>query len=333
MLFSEAFGFIKSLKPIKIMIKKRIIILFFVSCLLSLTNCDNYFKNDYTDNSPTSGKLKVYSSEGLELHISNQITTFSSQYNNANVENITACESEIVKALLNDSCKAIVMSRLLGEQEIKAFDQKQLHPMYSPLAKSGVALITSVNTKISQLTIEQIKQLLSAELNLKDSLGKLISPLAVVDSKCSSVSHYLLDSVIQLKKFGANCFAINNYNELLNKISEQPNQIGFIDFAILSDTDSDLYKLYKDKLKFIAVGRTDSIYFAPNQSSFKTGQYPFTRTIYLLRRSDDFSLAKGFESFMAGPKGQLTFLKQGLLPIRQAERIINVKMGPVGEVK
>jgi hypothetical protein len=28
---------------------------------------------------------------------------------------------------------------------------------------------------------------------------------------------------------------------------------------------------------------------------------------------------------MAGPKGQLTFLKQGLLPVRQAERMIEVK--------
>ena len=134
---------------------------FIVFCFL-ISSCDNYYKNDYVDNSPTSGKLKVYSSEGLELHINNQITTFSSLYNNANVENITACESEIVRALLIDSCKAIVMSRLLGEQEVKAFDQKQLHPMYSPLAKSGVALITSVNTKISQLTVEQIKQLLGA---------------------------------------------------------------------------------------------------------------------------------------------------------------------------
>ena len=84
-------------------------------------------------------------------------------------------------------------------------------------------------------------------------------------------------------------------------------------------------------IKFISIGRTDTIFFEPNQSSFKTGEYPLTRTIYLLRRSDDFSLAKGFEAFMAGPKGQLTFLKQGLLPIRQAERTIHVNMEPRGQ--
>lgn len=298
-------------------------------CLL--ISCDNYFRNDYVDNSPTSGKLKVYYSEGLQFHIKNQAYTFSSQYHNAEVELFSACESDIITAFLKDSCKAIVISRLLGEQEAKAFDQKKLHPAYSPLAKSGVALITSVNSGITKLTIAEIKKLLSSDLTTKDSAGNSVSPIAVLDNKCSSVSHYLLDSLIQQKQFGSKCFTANSSDELLKKITEQPNQIGFIDFAWLSDVDSDLFKQYKDKIKFISVGRTDSIYFAPNQSSFKTGEYPFTRTIYLLRRSDDFSLAKGFESFMAGPKGQLTFLKQGLLPIKQSERVIEVKTGPISQ--
>lgn len=315
--------------PIAIGIKIQRLVL--VLCVLSFSSCDNYYKNDYVDNSPTSGKLKVYYSEGLQAHLENQAFTFSSLYQHAEVELFSACESDIITAFLNDSCKAIVISRLLGEQEAKAFDQKKLHPMYSPLAKSGIALITSVNSGITKLTVDEIKKLLGSELTTKDSAGNSVSPIAVIDSKCSSVSHYLLDSVIQQKQFGPKCYAANSSDELIKKITEQPNQIGFVDFAWLSDVDSDLFKQIKDKIKFIAIGRTDSIYFAPNQSSFKTGEYPFTRTIYLLRRTDDFSLAKGFESFMAGPKGQLTFLKQGLLPVRQAERVIEVKMEPVAQ--
>ena len=303
----------------------------FLLLILLLAGCDNYFKNDYVDNSPTSGKLKVYYSEGLQLHIKNHAYTFSAQYNNAEVELFSACESDIIAAFLNDSCKAIVISRLLGEQEAKAFDQKKLHPAYSRLAKSGVALITSVNSGITKLTVDEIKKLLSSELITKDSLGNSVSPIAVLDNKCSSVSHYLLDSVLKDKAFGAKCFASGSSEELLKKISEQANQIGFIDFAWLSDRDDSLYKAYENKIKFIAVGNTDTVFYAPNQSSFKTGQYPFTRTIYLLRRSDDFSLAKGFEAFMAGPKGQLTFLKQGLLPIKQSERVIEVKMEPISQ--
>jgi phosphate transport system substrate-binding protein len=275
-------------------------------CLLN-TSCEGPFKNDYYDNSPTSGKLKVYFNEGLEPHITNQANTFTSIYYNAEVECKVACENDIVTALLNDSCKAIVMNRLLGETEKKAFEQKQLFPKYSALAKTGVALIINPKTAIKNLTVDEVKQLLSGELSVKDTSGKTISLSAILDSKCSSSTYYLRDSLLQGKAFGPNCFAMNSTKELLDKIAEGGNQIGFLDFAWLSDTDDSLYKAYEGKLKFLAVGKTDTIAFSPNQSSFKTGDYPFTRTIYLLRRSDDFSLATGFEAFMAGQKGRSYF--------------------------
>jgi phosphate transport system substrate-binding protein len=297
-------------------------------CLI-IPSCDGPFKNDYYDNSPTSGKLKVYFNEGLEPHITNQAYTFMALYHNAEVECKVACEGDIVTALLNDSCKAIVMNRLLGENEKKAFAQKQLSPKYSALAKTGVALIINSKSAIKKLTVEEVKQLLSSELNVKDSAGKMISLTAVLDSKCSSSSYYLRDSLLGGKAFGPKCFAVNHTKELLDKIAEGSDQIGFLDFAWLSDIDDSLYKAYEGKIKFLAVGRTDSIAFAPNQSSFKTGDYPFTRTIYLLRRSDNFSLATGFEAFMAGPKGQVIFLKQGLLPARQQERAVQVKFEPI----
>lgn len=299
--------------------------------LLLFSSCDNYYKNDYYDNSPTSGQLKVYHAEGLSLHINNQAYTFSAQYPNVKIECIEVNETEAVDALLKDSCKAIVINRLLGNAEQKTFAQKQLSPRYTALAKSGIALITNVNTPLNKLTVTEIKQLLQAELIVKDSLNNSIRLRSIIDNKNSAVSHYLLDSLLNQKQFGPNCFAVENSLKLIEEVSRNTNAIGFIDFAWLSDTDDQLFKKYKGQIKFIPVGITDTIYFEPNQSSFKTGEYPFTRTIYLLRRSDDFSLAKGFEAFMAGPKGQLTFLKQGLLPIRQSERIIHVNMKPIGQ--
>jgi hypothetical protein len=51
--------------------------------------------------------------------------------------------------------------------------------------------------------------------------------------------------------------------------------------------------------------------------------------VYVIKKTGEFSLAKGFETFVAGPKGQITFLKQGLLPTKQQERIVEVKMEPM----
>ena len=115
--------------------------------------------------------------------------------------------------------------------------------------------------------------------------------------------------------------------EAIQYVSEQSNVIGLIDFSWLSDADDLMVKEKKKYLKFLAINKMSSDTFEfPNQSSFKLGTYPLTRTIYVYRKTGDFTLAKGFESFVAGPKGQLTFLKQGLLPTRQGERNIEVKL-------
>jgi len=283
------------------------------------------------EETPTSGKLKVYYNEALALHIESQVYTFEVLYPNVEVEAIPATESEAISLLLMDSCKAIVINRLFGEKESRAFAQSDLHPAWSKLALTGVALIVNSNSTIDRITVDQVKELLGNKLIYADTAGAKIEPIAVFDNKNSAVTRYLVDSLLSGKGFGPQCSATGNNMELLKAISENKNAIGFIDFAWLSDKSDSLYKAWEKAIRFVAVGRSDTIYFSPNQSSFKTGEYPFTRTIYYLRRTGDFTLAKGFESFMAGPKGQTLFLKQGLLPHRQQERSIIINTEPVAE--
>jgi phosphate transport system substrate-binding protein len=301
-----------------------------VFALFLFSSCDNYFKNDYKDNSPTSGQLKVYYDEGLRLHALNQAFTFESQYEKAHLELIESNENEAIQALYNDSCEAIMISRLLNEKEKAAFASRQLSPKYSAVAKSGVALITNANTPINALTINEITQFLATNATIIDSLGGEAKLRALLDRSNSSVAHYLADTILKGRKFSENCSASKSSKEAINYVATRKNVIAFIDFAWLSDADDSLTKANAAKIKFVGIKRADSgATEFPSQSSFKLGTYPFTRTVYILRKTGEFSLAKGFESFVAGPKGQLTFLKQGLLPKRQAERIVEVKMEPI----
>lgn len=300
-----------------------------IFCVLIFTSCGNYFKNDHEDNSPTSGKLNVFYDENLKLHITNQVATFESQYPDVEIFLTASSEAEAVQALYNDSCKAIVISRPLNESEIKSFASKKFNPQYSLVAYSGIALITGKNTNIGALSLQQIKSMLTSSLSVKDSLGNIINLNAVIDGNNTSTMSYIKDSIAGGKEFSATCSAAKNTLDLFEYIAQQNNAIGFFNFAWLSDKDDSLYKQYSAKIKFIAVGRGDGKYFEPNQSSFKTGEYPLRRGVYVYRNTGDFTLAKGFESFVAGPKGQTTFLKQGLLPSKQQERSVTVAMEPL----
>ncbi len=300
-----------------------------ILCLVA-TSCDNYFKNDYVDNSPTSGKLKVAYDEGMELHIKNQVLTFESQYPHAHIELIPSSESDAVQALYSDSCQAIMISRGLSEKEKKAFASKGYFPKYSPVAVSGIALITNAATPLSKLSIEQVIELLGNGGPVKDSAGNDLLLKVLLDKNNSSVVHYLADSLLKGVKFSANCNILGSTLESINYVAQHKNTVAFIDFAWLSDSDDSIYIANKPFIKFLHLSKPGSnVYEYPHQSSFKLGTYALTRRVYVYRKTGDFTLAKGFESFVAGPKGQLTFLKQGLLPARQNERNVEINTKPL----
>jgi phosphate transport system substrate-binding protein len=255
---------------------------------------------------------------------------FESQYPNAHIEAIETSENEAVQAFYKDSCKAIIISRPLNDMEVKAFESKQMHPAFSKVAYTGIAFITNRKTGLDKLSYNDLLSALTASLNLVDSSRVKRTMSVLIDGKNSAVIHYLKDSVLKEKNLSGQCRAMKNSLEVIDYVTKNPYALGIIDFAWLSDIDDSLYKSCERQLDFVAVAKPNSeVYSKPSQSSFKTGEYPFTRVLYLYRRTDDFSLAKGFQTFVAGPKGQTTFLKQGLLPYQQQERSVKVNFEPM----
>lgn len=295
---------------------------------LLLTSCSDYFRNDYQDNSPTSGKLKVYYDEGLRLHVRNQTRTFESQYADASVQLFETSESEAVQALYHDSCQAIVIARYLNSEELKMFAAQQYTPSYSIVAYTGVAVIVNARDPLRLVNAEDLTSFLSGSKSLADSNGKDLQMQVLFDRNNSGVLHYMLDSVLHSKKLPAFCSVLGGSLESINYVANHPNSMALVDFAWLSDQDDSIRKVYEGRIRFLSLARKGAnVYEYPSQSSFKLGTYPFIRYVHVIRKAGDFSLAKGYESFIMGPKGQTIFLKQGLMPGKQAERSISVKMG------
>ena len=89
-------------------------------------------------------------------------------------------------------------------------------------------------------------------------------------------------------------------------------------------------KEFLKTVKILAVSRKDNeTGFMPDQTNIATNDYPLLRNICIIRRSSEFTLGKGIETYIAGPIGQIMFLKQGLPPHRQEERLIEVDMTPL----
>jgi phosphate transport system substrate-binding protein len=303
----------------------KLICILCVTCLF-LFSCgvsEDYTKKD----SPTSGKAIFYFDEGLFPHIKNQIFTFQTIYPNADIVLKPSNEKEAIQSLYDDCTKVIAISRPLTEKEIAQFKTKNIVPQFSFVAGNAVAFIVNKEFTDSTLSILKLKQLLLGN----DSSYQPNQHINIIFNNVNSgVTRHLKDSVLPNDNFGKNCSAVNNTNELIDKIANNKFAIGVCDYAWFSDKDDSTVKNLLTKIKILAISKENStVAYMPDQSNIATRDYPFCRTICIIRRSSDFSLGKGIETFIAGEKGQLMFLKQGLPPHRQEERVIEIDMTPM----
>jgi phosphate transport system substrate-binding protein len=300
----------------------------FVLVLFSLFLCSCGLNDDNRKkDTPTSGQANLYFDEGLTLHINNQLFTFKSTYKNADIVLRSSNEKECIEALYNDSSKVIAISRPLTEKELSQFKAKNIYPQTSFVAGDAIAFVVSRDFADSTISLVELTDLLKGNDStlLKGQHIKL-----VFDNANSGSTRQLKDSLIPNGTFGNNCSTVNNTPELIKAIASNSLAIGVCDYAWLSDKDDTTTKDFLKSVKILAVSKNNNeTAYMPDQSNIATKDYPLCRTICIIRRSAEFSLGKGIETFIAGEKGQLMFLKQGLPPNRQEERLIEVDMTPL----
>jgi phosphate transport system substrate-binding protein len=293
------------------------------SLSLGLAACSGNPASKTQDDSPTSGKLTVYCEQGMQKQMDNQAFTFESKYVRADINMVYCNENEAVQALFNDSCKVIAMNRCLSKNEETQFKLKNIFINQVFIGKNAVALVVNKEAADSVLSVETLASILAGDTShvLKN---------IVFESDKASTALYCKDSLLQGKALGRNCYAAKNITDLVDRINQDKNAIGIIDYIWIADSDDSLHNVILSKvnvLPLIAKGSNTAYY--PDQSNIETGDYPLGRRMYLIRRGQDFSLAAGFITYVAGPAGQVTMLKTGLAPWRQPERMISVDMKPI----
>lgn len=288
-----------------------------VFSIFAITSCWNT-SNDELPNTPTTGKISIWSEKTFQYILTPQVELFQTIYKNTQIQLQFKSEIECIQGLLNDSCKIIFINRSLSSPEQKIFQTHNLIIQQTPVAYSAIALLGKAFQK-KGMSIEQLKQIL-----LGDSTYKII-----FFRNNNGCMLYCRDSLLNGKSFGKNCFSVEDSSEFRNYLTNHENVIGIIDFAFICDDDDKWtknLKYFANDTLLIPVRKTEnSPAFYPDQSNIATKDYPLTRTIYAIRRGDDFSLSAGFEAFIAGEKGQILFKKMGLVPTIDRERKIEMK--------
>lgn len=297
---------------------KTMRIKFIILSIVLFVACNRGPSNEPTD-TLTSGETKIGMDDSYTFLFETLTRVFEDQNPEANIVTLVKNESDAIQALLNDSCKVIVLNRELTKNELKIFENKNIFPKSIKFAYDAVALIIHPENPDSTIDVEDLKSLLTGKITKWNELGKNGDKDVVVvfDKPNSANFRYMKDTLLGGKELQKNCFGVNSNKEVIDYVKKNKNAIGIISAGWITDDYSNLAKVFLNSVKVMGVGHKSSgLYYKPYQYYIHDGSYPFVRSVYLVNRQTRMGLGTGFVNFICkADRGQQIVTKSGLVPV------------------
>ncbi len=295
--------------------------------ILCLLACDTQPKTDL--DTPSKGSITIAVDESFKPLIEAEIATFESLYPNTKIMARYVSEGRAFQLLSQDSARLCIGTRLPNESELQIFKNLTIVPRNAKIASDGIALIINKNNTDSTLTINELTQLLSGEINQWSQLNEK-STLGIINVICdnqnSSAVAYLQQKYLAGEtNFPKNFYALKGNPEVIHYVKQNPGAIGIIGMSWISDGDDPLSAALKSSIKVLGIQSADEQdleFYKPYQAYLSLKKYPLIRDLIVVSRESRVGLGSGFTSFLAGDKGQRIILKSGLLPKTMPLRIV-----------
>jgi phosphate transport system substrate-binding protein len=302
---------------------------FFFAILLVACNTKG---DKYTD-TPTSGAISIGVDESFQPLIQAEIDAFMANYKYANVNPLYQTEGEVVKLLLEDSVRLIVITRQLTDQEKAFFQEKKITPRTLKIATDAVAIIVNAANPDSLLTVDQLASIFKGDVQKWKGLnGKgLDQDISIVfDNSNSSNLSYIKNKFSLSDSLDNRIFAAKSNQQVIEYVEKNARALGVIGVNWISDTEDDPRQMdFINRVRVVAIADTTNPepedYYQPYQAYLALKKYPLHRDLNIISREARTGLGTGFASFVAGDKGQLVVLKGGLLPATMPIRLVELK--------
>lgn len=212
-----------------------------------------------------------------------------------------------IAALINGSTDLCNSSR-----PMKPSEREKLKQRYNTLgveikvAKDGLSVYLNDANPVTELTLDQLKNIYTGKLtNWKDVGGKDSKIIVYGRENSSGTYVYFKDNVLGGADYTANMQSLPGTAAVVNAISKDKNAIGYGGAAYATGVKD--VKVKKD---------ANSLGYLPTADNVKSGAYPISRYLYIYTKSKPTGEIKNYIDWILSPEGQEIVSKVGYFPVK-----------------
>ncbi len=249
--------------------------------------------------SSNEGKLQVAGSTSVQPHAEVLARAFQQNNSNARVYVQGGGSSAGIQAVGEGTAQIGMSSRDVKASELAKY------PTLKPIviAVDGIAMIVNPNNPVSNLTMNQTRDIFTGNITNWNQVGGPNARIDVVNREQGSGTRDGVQAIV-LKggNFGGG-IVLSSTGAVRTAVSQDTNAIGYISTA---EVDSSVKAVNIDNV-------------APTYNNIAKRTYKVQRDFLFITKGDPSGLASQFINFTLGSGGQALLKADGLVPISEAQ--------------
>ena len=203
-----------------------------------------------------------------------------------------------VKAAGQGTSDIGMASREIKESELAEFPKLNV----IVIARDGIAIVANADVTVSDLTVEQVRDIFSGKITNWKDLGGEDQNIIVVSREEGSGTRGAFEELVMGKDALITASAIlqPSNGSIRTTVSTTPYSIGYMSFGYLDDT-----------IKAISIGG-----IAPTEPNAADGSYPIVRPLNMLTNGEPTGAVKAFLDFILSDAGQKLVIEDGYIPVK-----------------
>ena len=203
-----------------------------------------------------------------------------------------------VKAAGQGTSDIGMASREIKESELAEFPKLNV----IVIARDGIAIVANADVTVSDLTVEQVRDIFSGKITNWKDLGGEDQNIIVVSREEGSGTRGAFEELVMGKDALITASAIlqPSNGSIRTTVSTTPYSIGYMSFGYLDDT-----------IKAISIGG-----IAPTEPNAADGSYPIVRPLNMLTNGEPTGPVKAFLDFILSDAGQKLVVEDGYIPVK-----------------
>lgn len=267
--------------------------------------------------------VRVAVDETFRPIMEEEMKVFNAKNPDAILKPVYLPETDAINMLLRDSIRMIIATRQLSKKECDDILRiNRLKVRQQPVAYDAIALIENRGNTDSLISVSQLEKVVTGRISTWHQLGgRTAGPIEVVfDNSNSSAVRFVRDSICGGVQLKGNIKEAGSCEKVIEYVSQTPGAMGIIGVDWLRNEADSTNLTFDERIRVMSVSYSavpePNNSFQPVQYYIATGDYPFTRCVYMITTDPRArSMGLNFYYFVTDQRGQLIITKSSqLLP-------------------